>query len=523
MASTSKNALANLLGSMVGPIIGLLITPFYQKTIGLEGIGLIGQMMIITMIVSVLVAGVGKTYQKELTKAFDFHPEEVNALIRGGLIAYIGIAVLGGILFFTVGKIEFAHIIAAKQTSFTKGTLDYCLWLMTGYVLISVVSGAASLILLALRDQVWISMFGALSGIMLAVSAWLAIRQVPKIETYYIVSLLGSIVTSGVIIWRCFYVSKKVSHNVEVKKLTHIWRDKIATQWKAIIILIIHEGIGAVIAQLDTMWITHNYSDKSLGAYNQAARPANIAGMFSNPINIATYPELCKLSHESYTREQAGEYLGRINFVLTLLFASSMVALIPSVKAIYTFWLGTTNLNESLLYMPVLLGFLILIAGKLLLAIAGPAYNLTVANNNVKYGITKNVVSIIILPIWIYFAAKYWHQIGVASSTVIYALICIGVCNYMAFKHHASFYSALRWTLASSACIGLGAVIAYSLSQMHLTGIASFSLSCISAILFIGIILLFTVGRHPKRWLHLLEIDFQTRPHSLSTPSQAAS
>src|SRR6478609_9141299 len=109
-AIAGKNAIANLIGSLATPLIGLVMTPFYLRKIGLEGLGLVGLMTLITIVLGVFVAGASKTYQRDISAAQISAPEDVSGLVKGGMLVFVTIGIATGLLVAIFGFLQITSI-----------------------------------------------------------------------------------------------------------------------------------------------------------------------------------------------------------------------------------------------------------------------------------------------------------------------------------------------------------------------------------------------------------------------------
>jgi hypothetical protein len=179
-----------------------------------------------------------------------------------------------------------------------------------------------------------------------------------------------------------------------------------------------------------------------------------------------------------------------------------MIVLIPAGHDMLDLWLGKSNVPEE---APSC--FILLSAGCLLLAIAGPAYNLTVAHGRVGYGIPKNISSLLILPPLGLWFMQLWGIAGVAALSIVYGLNCILICNWFAYKRHADIRSASRWISGAMSCLGVAVILSLTLYQTRLEGLTMiFTAALVSTLFFMGFNLIY-FGRSPKSWIHALEIN----------------
>ena len=495
---TGKNAIANLVGNLAVPMTGLVMTPFYLKKIGLEGLGLIGLMTLVTTVLGVFVAGTSKTYQRDLSAAHTSAPQDVRGLVSGGMLFFTLLGVGLGISVQLIGQQHIPRIM--EGTSFSHDTVARCLWVISLLLCFGFVSGAIVSSLVALRDQVWPQSAIVFTTIATAIATWLALEQAPSVEVFYYCQLGGSLGAVLLLTDRCRTMVRRITGLNRPTSMKLVWKARVAASGKLSMLLVIHEGIGMLITQIDRLLVTSRFPVSALGAYNLAAGPARFAAIFTNPVVTVTYPELCGLVSSSATRTTAGEYLGRVTFILILLLGTGMIVLVPSAQSLLNLWLGTGQFPSETAACLVLLG-----CGQLLQAAAGPAYNLTVAHGRVGYAIPKNIVSLILLPIIGVGAVKIWGLPGIAALGIVYGAISFLVCSVVAYRRHADFRSALRWMGGMSVSLVTAAFLAVLLCASGLQGWSIIFLSALSAFMFSVFFLMRYFGCRPSAWLDSLE------------------
>lgn len=501
-AGTGKNAIANLIGSLAGPLIGLVMTPFYLRVIGLEGLGLVGLMTLITAVVSVFVAGISKTYQRDLSAAQVNGLEELAGLVKGGLILFVCLGVILGAMVLLTGHSQIQEM--AKGTRFTPETLNHCLILISGLLTLSITGTAISATLVSLRDQIWPNTLGIALAISTAFASWICLSRWPRVDVFYACQLSGAAAATVILGIRCSILVRNQTASIASKSIRAAWSDKVRTSGRLSLVLIVHEGLGVLITQIDRLLVSSHFPLAGLGAYNLGANPSRFVGIFTGPVNTVTYPEFCRLAGDGSSRHLTGEYLGRVTFIMTLLFSSAMIILIPSADDLMNLWLGPANVPKD---APTC--FVLLSAGFLLLAIAGPSYNLTVAHGKVGYGIPKNILSLLILPPLGLWFIKLWGLPGAAILSVIYAVDGILICGTIACRRHASFRGGAHWFIRGLCSVGLGILLGLLIGITRFTGISSILISSTVASAFFLCFVIRSFGLSPQSWMRALEIHPQ--------------
>jgi O-antigen/teichoic acid export membrane protein len=509
MASNGKNVVANLIGGLIGPLIGLVMTPFYLRIIGLEGLGLVGLMALVTTVVGVFVAGISKTYQRDLSTAQVTSPEDLKGLLIGGMLIFGMLGMALGVIVLIVGRFQIQTI--ASETHFSVEILGRCLVMISTLLALGIITTAISCTLVSFKDQVWPSTLGIIVGLVTAIASWLSLSTWPRVDVFYVCQLGGGLIAFLFLSLRCLVVLHNKTVGITSRKIGQVWKHRGRNSGKLSLILIIHEGLGVLISQVDRILISSYFPIIALGAYNLGANPSRFVGIFPGPVNNITYPDFCKIAGEESNLIRSGEYLGRVSFILTMLFVSAMIILIPAGDDMLNAWLGKDNVPKG---APSC--FILLSAGCLLLAVAGPAYNLTVAHGKVGYGIYKNTISLLMLPPLGLWFIHLWGFAGVAALPVIYALNCVLICNWFAYKRHADIRGAFRWIFGALSCLGVAAILTFGLNQTCFDGLTMILTAFLVSAMFFLIVVITFFGRSPKVWLHALEV-LPTNEHRILT------
>jgi O-antigen/teichoic acid export membrane protein len=506
MGTNGKNALANLTGNLLGPLIGVVMTPFYLHTIGLEGLGLVGFMTMTMTVFNIFIAGASKTYQRDLAKARESAPQDLHALLHGGIIGscVLGILLAGLILF--VG-LWFPELIQQKS-SIDPEIIRHCVYLIAPFLGLNVISGIQLNALQALRDQVWPNLVSAASSVVVAFVGWISLSHLARVDIYYLCQLLGSLALCVAYSMRSRKARQATPSGTTRRSLGAVWGEKFNESGRVSLILIIHEGLGMVIWQLDRLLITSLLPLTSLGSYNLGANPARLVGVFTGPVSTVTFPELCALSTDSSPRVKLGEYSGRVTFILTLLLSSAIVALGSSGRQLLETWLGRGKVPDGaedvLLYLSV---------GYFLLAIAGTFYSITVAYGQVGYGVYKNVGALIVMPALGYVLVDHLGIAGAALMWSSYGAVSVIICSLIVFRRHANLLPAMPYFIISA--VSLAASILCTILIQHFAGdgfiqlVVSFGCAALFPLPF----LVKMFGLPSQRWMHVLEID------TIPTPS----
>lgn len=496
--TTGKNAIANAVGGLVPPLIALVMTPFYLRQIGLTGLGLIGFLSLLTTTLTIFVAGFTKTYQRDLSSTQAADPGSLPGLMGGGLLGLATLGIILGTAVLAFGRGPIAQM--ADGSGIDEQSLNHCLLAIGALLALGVIHGAAVSTLFALRDQIWPTLTGTVLALLTALAGYWSLSRWPLVENYYYCQVGGAFIGTAINLGRCAAIARRDSRGQAAGSVLAIWGARLGPTWKLALMLMIHEGLGVVIAQMDRILVSSRFSLIELGSYNLAANPSRFVSFFGGPVNTATFPEFCRMISMGADRNELGEYLGRVTFLMTLLFSCSLPILIPAGQVLLELWLGKDQVPTETL--PCLI---LLCAGHLLLGIAGPSYNLTVASGRVGYGMIKNLAALVWMPALGLLLIRAWGLAGAAAIWMLYGFFCILVCGWIAFRRHAAWAAAWPWLRTSLASISLALFFTVALEYSQMTGtaivLASVSLASCLALLMLGI----SCGFNYRKCLEILE------------------
>lgn len=496
--TTGKNAMAYFIGSLSAPLLAVIMTPFYLRQIGLEGLGLIGLMVMVTTVVGVFVAGASKSILRDISHAKAARPKELYSLIQGGLILFATVALgLSGIVLFAGG----AQIMnLAADSALPPDILQRSIMIISFVFGLGIINSYFSSLLTALGDQIILSILGVGLNVALALTIWMALSEYPRVDVFYLCQLGGALVCMAIFGIRCKVIVSRQCAGKNQKRLSEVWSGRFKKTWSLSLTLIIHEGLGIVITQIDRLLITALFPLKSLGTYNLGANPARLSSLLVNPINVITFPELCAMVGRGDAPVVLGEYLGRLSYLMALLLSCALIVLVPSAATLMVLWLGEGQVPDD---VP---GCLTLLAiGHLLLGVAGPSYNLTVAFQRAGYGILQNIIALLVLPLLGWFAVGIWGIQGAALIWLIYSFAAVIVCMTFAYRRHASLAEGKRWLWAALLSISAASVIAIIICQLGISGLPLIG-TCISvSITFFVLSMIRSFGFSPLTWLSAME------------------
>jgi O-antigen/teichoic acid export membrane protein len=499
MASVNgKNALITFAAGVCARVISLAMTPYYLKKIGFEGFGVIGFTTLVTTVLGVFIAGATKTLQRDISIAHASSPRELSGILKGGIIAFSALAVVLGVIIYLAGLAWLPSI--AADTGFSNQSLSRSLFAISCTLPATVFANCIIAAPAALRDQVWVGLQAMLIGIGFAFVTWLSLEQWSTIDVFYFCQLSGSFLTLVLVGFRLWWVGKKTFLRLPQRTTISVWKGKFKKTGKLTAVLVLHEGLGMVISQMDRMIIAAIYPIASLGAYNLGANAARMTSLTVSPIGIVTYPEICALQATGAEGIVVGEYIARVSLVLYIIGCASLIFLIAAGQKVLELWLGAALVPQEALLCCILLSI-----GHFSLALAGTFYNVTVAYGKVGYGVYFNLISLLILAPAGFLMVKKFGISGVSMVWMAYGIITLVVCMIAAYKRHADLSGGIVLLKAALGCILTGAILSWLLSALGLAGYPSVCAATGASILHTLLYLFVFFRGNPRNWLHLLE------------------
>lgn len=493
----AKNSIANLIGGLAGPLISLVMTPFYLRVLGLEGIGVMGLMTMMNTISGIFIAGITRTYQKEISQATTSAPGTIRHLFWGGLMVFGVLGVVIFVVFQIFGHFSLDGIAAGAASP---EVLNRCIIYIGLQIALIYPQTLLASTLIALSDQVVLNYLGAGMALVLAAGAWTALSVWPRLDVLFLCQLLTLCIIILLLAARCSKMLTQFRGSRETSAFLEVWREKWKQSGWLALQLTFHEGLGVMISQVDRILITAYLPLTSLAAYNLGANPARVMSLTTAPINTAVFPEICKFSASERDKNALGEYAGRICFLLVLLSAMGLMVVIPCANILLDLWLGAGNVPEGTAECLTILS-----SANLAIVVSILFYNVTIAYSDVKYAIVKNLVAIVAIPLLGLWLINKWQIAGVACCALIYSLASILICAAMVYSKYANFREGRKWILSSIAVVVTGVGISAALMNhvpQNIFGLAA----------VVGIALIFgfsgmaiSFGLNLKNWLLAIE------------------
>lgn len=397
MPKTSKNIIANYIGTASTSIIQIIFIPVYIKYLGLEAYGLIGIYTSLMIWMSIADFGITPTLTREvasyLTGARSL--QWINNLLFSVEIILSTIAILV-ILSGTLSSAWVsAHWFHAKDLS--QDQIKLCLTYMTFSVAFKWYSNVYRGGVIGMQDQVWLNLANTVIIILKYAGVIPVLLFIKKdVQTFFLYSAIMALAELLVIRWRLKSKLKRSTFKVrfDTQALKRISRFA-----SGIMIISI---IGVVLSQSDKIILPKLIGLKSFGEYAFADTVASALLMVAVPIFTAIYPKLSGQIAASDLESQRTTYKKASELIFSFAIPAAS-GLIVFAQPLISLWTGNQVLTQDILPY-----FWILILANMLFSITHIPYALQLGYGWTGLSIRLNLGAIFIfLPALVILVPKY--------------------------------------------------------------------------------------------------------------------
>lgn len=441
-----RNTVANTLGLLTGPVLSLVLVPFYIHYLGLESYGLVGFFTALQLVLAVFSQGISIALQRETAQrlADPVAASSTQALLRSFEALYGAIGVLCALaLLVASGFIASSWLRLDEIDVFTA---RLALMFLSVRIGASFLYGLYQSIFIGSQRQVLgnaISVSGAVLSATSAVSAVLAFRSIAALCAAEALAALAVVVVQRVAAYRVLPPSP---HPLSID-----WRE-VGRLGKLSAGLIWTSGAGVLITQFDRLLLAGWLPASALAVYNAGVAGGRIAGMIYGPFLTAVYPETCRLAATG-SSEELTKHVWKNAAIVAALCVSFGLYLCYFSRDIL--WVWTRNLDIARDGPPVMAIYVI---GNMLQAYATVFYLLQTAKGTVRYPAIFNAISLLWYPIALKVLFSFGGLAGAASTWLIYCLatlIILAVTSYRRFLI-PSAWKEYACMIFASALIGAG-------------------------------------------------------------------
>ena len=457
-----KNTLANLAGSLLGPLLAIVLTPFYIRNLGLEGYGLVGFFAMLQVVLGVVSVAMGKVYLREVAAraAQPVRRQGVPALFQLFLLFF---AALG--LFVALGIAALSWWISHRWVHLEHldpGTVQACVLLLAVTFLATLPTGVCTDTLFALQEHVRLNSLLIAIYLLTTVAAVVLVATTHSVIGYYAASATGAIVTFALtvplaarrlrshlgeeVVW------PRVAQSFRKRKSDAfgVVRDSLALLWT--------EGAGVIITQTDRLLITALLPLSSLGIYNLGSSIGRLVQMACTPLLTAAYPRLCERAAQPGGHAAAARDAFRLQGIVLVLASALAMPVCAIPEALLTCWIHDPALAARAGSVSAIFA-----VAYACLALAGAPYNLAVATGHTRFGAIFNVLAALWYPLLGWWLIRDFGLLGAAGLWLSYTASSLLACSLVGWLVVArgcfAFREVVRFLAVPALALGLGGLV----------------------------------------------------------------
>lgn len=173
--------------------------------------------------------------------------------------------------------------------------------------------------------------------------------------------------------------------------------------------------VSAILIQLDKMVASAMLDLKNFGYYSLASSAALVIYHFANPVAVAVFPRFNKLlkSGAKDMLELKAAYHQSAKLVSFMVFPPAIIVVLFH-RELLLLWTGSTEISSA---AGVLLA--ILTIGNTLNSLMIIPYQMQLAHGWVGLALKMNLVSVLLLPLFVYWGVQHYGGIGAALGWVV--------------------------------------------------------------------------------------------------------
>lgn len=456
-----KNTFANLGGSLLGPLLALVLTPFFVRNLGLEGFGLIGFFSSLTILLGIVTVAIAKVYLRDMA-ARTGTPERsatAPAMFKTFFLLFAGVGLVAGSLIVLVSA-EISRRVALQHID--PSTVQSCIILIALFITCSLPTAVCIDTLSALQEQVRANVIVVSVTLLTTVAAAGLVYSYQSVLVYYAATTTGALVTLLLLFWRA---SKSLRCRLADDHPWPSFHQALRGSWReskdlarASLGLIWVEAAGVAITQTDRLLIVSSLPMSTLGTYNIGSSLARLVQMPCTSFIHAAFPKLCQAAATGKSPKDAAEMaFQQQGVVMTLACAFALpVCAVPG--SILQLWIGNADVVDQARGVTAIFalayGFL---------ALAGPPYHLAVAVGKTWPLALFNLIAVGWYPLLGYWLVVNYGLRGAAILWLIYCFQAFTVCTLIAIvsisRDYCSWAGVGRILLIPLAAWTLGCMI----------------------------------------------------------------
>lgn len=436
-----KNTVANTFGLLTGPILSLLLVPFYLHYLGLESYGLIGFFTALQLVLAVFSQGLSMSLQREIARrnADPGAAASLRRLIGSFEPVYFGIALVVAVGigsasgYFSRSWIQFEQLDPQR--------VQVALMFIAFRIAASFPHGLYQAVFIGMQRQVLgntIHVSGAAFSASLAVIAVLIWRNIAALcaaEALAAITLIGAQRTV------VFHI---LPHSNGGARFS--WAD-LAAQWKLSAGLIWTSGSGVLITQMDRLLIARWFPAAALAVYNAGTAGGKLVGLIYGPFLTAIYPETCRLASAGDRAALTAHVMRNARIIAALCMSFGLYLCFFARDILWVWTRNEVIAREG----PVVMAVYIL--GNIAQSYASVFYQLQTAKGTVRYPAVFNAFALGWYPVALATLTAIGGLVGAAASWLLYCgltLLLLAATSFHRLLDRAAWRRYIALLLGSS-------------------------------------------------------------------------
>ena len=417
--SLRLNVVANYVSQIYATLIGIVIIPYYLRTMGAEAYGLVAFFAMLHSWFILLDLGLTLTISRESSRYFSgvLSPLEYRRLYRMLSLIFVVVALTGGGMLVLL-----APIIAERWLHLQElpvNDIILALQIMGLSVALRWMGGLYRGILTGAERLVWLSGFNVListlrfAAVFVSMALW---GYTP--EVFFLHQMAVAALELGVL----YLICRQLVPRSAVGDPQTGWSFKpVALLMRFSLTIAFTSAIWILLTQIDKLILSGILPLAEYGFFMLAVQVASGITVITSPISTALLPRLARLHAEENHAEIIRLY-HRCAQLVAVVAVSMMVSIACSAELLLFSWTGNRELTQ--VAAPILRLYAV---GNGLLAMSAFPFYLQYARGNLRYHLIGNIGLIVLLiPVTIFAALRAggvgvgWVWVGINVMTLFF-------------------------------------------------------------------------------------------------------
>lgn len=420
--SIIKNTVANVAAKIWAFLSLYLFVPIWIHFLGVEGYGVISFYTVLMSLMLFADAGLTATLTREFARG-DVDDQYRRDLLRTIEIIYIGIALILFITLFLLSDVLVNNFL--KSSMYSHSELRFCVRLMALTMSLQFMFSMYCGGLFGLQKQVIANVIVVSHSIARSALVVLPLLVSNTIQTFFIWQLI-SIIVALIVVRNCLVKSISATDG------TFNYRPEyLKLVWKFALGMMLMGFISALNTQLDKLVTGNVLSLENLGYYSLASTIGFAVISITQPIGVAVYPELTRLS--SNNKDKMGDLLLVFTYIITTLSVAIGMTLFFYIEEFTFLWTRDSEI-VSMTKTPARL----LIIGNILQTLQLAPYYLALANGHTKTNVRLGLLMLLFMVPSVYYFTKEW---GLEGTAIPFLILNIVATIYLTLIIFRKFFS----------------------------------------------------------------------------------